>query len=128
MLHMLHWLYTYVNSVCFKCFSCSIRMLQAFYLDVVYVVVAIHMLQMYVIVFLFRTYVAANTLCCKVLYDPRDVGADGGGPLVRAGSEVGTMAPHMHAQAHTYLAPLMGDHSPDLKTANNIPTSYNFFF
>jgi hypothetical protein len=28
MLHMLQWLYTYVISVCFKCFICFRRMLQ----------------------------------------------------------------------------------------------------
>jgi hypothetical protein len=66
MLHMLQWLYTYISSVCskcficfrrmlcrfyksgsgcciylqsvcFKCFRCFIRMLQVFYLDIVYV-------------------------------------------------------------------------------------------
>jgi hypothetical protein len=36
-LHMLQWLYTYVASVCFKCFSYSKCMLQVFYIDVVYV-------------------------------------------------------------------------------------------
>jgi hypothetical protein len=41
---MLQWLYTYVASVCFKCFSCFRRMLQVFYLDVAYVAVAIHIL------------------------------------------------------------------------------------
>jgi hypothetical protein len=40
--HMLQWLYTYVASVYFKCFTCFIRMLQVFYLDVAYVAVVIH--------------------------------------------------------------------------------------
>jgi hypothetical protein len=45
----------------------------------------------------------------QVLHDQaREVDVDGGGPLgrsvplVRSGSEAGTMAPHMHAQAHVY--------------------------
>jgi hypothetical protein len=42
MLHMLHWLYTYVASVCFKYFSYFKHMLQVFYLDVAYVEVVIH--------------------------------------------------------------------------------------
>jgi hypothetical protein len=58
---MLQWLYTYVSSVCFKCFICFKRMLQVFYLDVAYVAVAIHvcckcMFQMF---HLFQTYVAS---------------------------------------------------------------------
>jgi len=35
-------LYTYVASVCFKCFSYFKHMLQVFYLDVAYVAMAIH--------------------------------------------------------------------------------------
>jgi hypothetical protein len=42
MLHMLQWIYAYVASVCSKCFTYFIRMLQVFYLDVAYVAVAIH--------------------------------------------------------------------------------------
>jgi hypothetical protein len=42
MLHILQWLYTYVASVSSKYFTYFRRMLQAFYLDVVYVVVVIH--------------------------------------------------------------------------------------
>ena len=39
----------------------------------------------------------------QVLHDQaREVGADGGGPLVRAESEAGATAPHTHAQVHTY--------------------------
>jgi hypothetical protein len=39
---MLQWLYTYVASIHFKCFSCFRSMLQVFYLNVAYVAVAIH--------------------------------------------------------------------------------------
>ena len=39
---MLHWLYTYITSVCFKYFSYFKRMLQVFYMDIAYVAVAIH--------------------------------------------------------------------------------------
>jgi hypothetical protein len=39
---ILKWLYTYVASVCSKCFNCFRLMLQVFYLDVAYVTVAIH--------------------------------------------------------------------------------------
>jgi hypothetical protein len=39
-LHMFQWLYTYVTIVCFKYFNYFKRMLQVFYLDVAYVVVA----------------------------------------------------------------------------------------
>jgi hypothetical protein len=35
MLHMLQWLYTYIASVCSKCFTYFRRILQVFYLDVV---------------------------------------------------------------------------------------------
>jgi hypothetical protein len=41
-LHMLQWLYIYIASVCFKCFSYSKRMLQVFYIDVVYIALPIH--------------------------------------------------------------------------------------
>jgi hypothetical protein len=41
MLHMLQWPYTYVASVCFKCFSRFKCMLQVFCLDVTYVTVVI---------------------------------------------------------------------------------------
>jgi hypothetical protein len=43
-LHMLQGLYTYVASVCFKCFCCFKRTLEVFYLDVAYVALAIHIL------------------------------------------------------------------------------------
>jgi hypothetical protein len=41
-LHMLQWLYIYVASVCFRCFSCFRSILQVFYLDVAYVAVVIY--------------------------------------------------------------------------------------
>jgi hypothetical protein len=44
-LYMLHWLYMYVTSICFKYFSCFKHILIVFYLHVAYVAVAIHMLQ-----------------------------------------------------------------------------------
>jgi hypothetical protein len=40
--HMLQWLYMYVASICFKYFRYFKSMLQVFYLDIAYVVVAIH--------------------------------------------------------------------------------------
>jgi hypothetical protein len=43
MLHMLLWPYTYIVSVCFKCFNYFKCMLQVFYLDVTYVAVVIHL-------------------------------------------------------------------------------------
>jgi hypothetical protein len=46
---MLQWLYMYVVSVCFKCFSCFRSMLRVFYPDVAYVAVAIH-------------------ICCKICF------------------------------------------------------------
>jgi hypothetical protein len=51
---MLHWLYMYVAGVCFKC------LLQIFYLDVVYVTVPIHMLQVYVV-----DVSSISDVCCK---------------------------------------------------------------
>jgi hypothetical protein len=42
LMHMLRWLYMYIASVGFKCFSYFKRMLQVFYLVVAYVVMAIH--------------------------------------------------------------------------------------
>jgi hypothetical protein len=47
-LHMLHWLYTNVASVCFKCFIYFRRMLQAFYRYV--------------------SYVATIHVCCKCMF------------------------------------------------------------
>jgi hypothetical protein len=60
-LHMLQRPYTYVVSVCFKCFSCFKRMLQVFCLYIVYVALTIHvcckcMFQMF---YLFQTYVVS---------------------------------------------------------------------
>jgi DNA-directed RNA polymerase subunit N (RpoN/RPB10) len=57
---MLQWLYAYVVSVCFKCFSCFKRMLQVFYLDVAYVTVHIHMLQAYVV-----NVLSVSNICCR---------------------------------------------------------------
>ena len=62
MFHTFQWLYTHVASVCFKCFICFKRMLQVFYLDVAYVVVAIHicckrMLQIF--------HQSASDVCCR---------------------------------------------------------------
>jgi hypothetical protein len=47
---MLHWLYTYVVSVCFKYLSCFKHMLQVFYLDVAYIAVS--------------TYIYVASVCC----------------------------------------------------------------
>jgi hypothetical protein len=64
---MLQWLYTYVASICSKCFNCFRCMLQAFYLDVAYVAVAIHMLQAYVSnVSPVSTHFAANAFMFQV--------------------------------------------------------------
>jgi hypothetical protein len=57
---MLHWLYTYVANVCFKCFSCFKRTLQVFYLDVTYVALPIHMLQEYVV-----NVSSVSDVCCS---------------------------------------------------------------
>ena len=76
-----------------------------FYLDVADVAVAIHICckRMFV-----NTSVVLDVYCSKcfmlqVLHDQaQKVGADGGGPLVRAGSEAGVIAPHasqVHATA-----------------------------
>jgi hypothetical protein len=96
---MLHWLSTYVATVCFNCFKC---MLEVFYLDVIYVAVTIHICckRMFVNVS------SASNVCCRkcfmlqVLHDQtREVDANGDGPLrrsdphVRAGSEAGLAAP-----------------------------------
>jgi hypothetical protein len=62
MLHMLHWLYTYVASVCLKCFIYFKRMLQVFYLDVAYVSTHTHMLQAYVV-----NVSSVSDVCCSKL-------------------------------------------------------------
>jgi hypothetical protein len=64
MLPMLQWLYTYVASVCFKCFTYFRRMLQVFYLDFAYVAVVIHtwckrMFQ------LFHLVLVCHSRCCS---------------------------------------------------------------
>jgi hypothetical protein len=73
-LHMLHWLYMYVSSVCFKCCSYFKRILQVFYLDValqVYVSNVLTISNVYCKCFIWMlhilqcpyTYVA--NVCCK---------------------------------------------------------------
>jgi hypothetical protein len=72
-LHILQWLYTYVASVCSKCFICFKRMLEVFYLDIAYVAMAIYvcckcMFQMF---HLFQTYVATlQVFYLNVVYVP----------------------------------------------------------
>jgi hypothetical protein len=106
---MLHWLYTYVASVCFKYFSCFKHMFQVFYLDVAYVAVTIH-------IFCNRMFINVASIldvCCSKCFmlqdQAREVGADGGGPLGHSGpathgSEASMAAPtcmcrHMHTTA-----------------------------
>jgi hypothetical protein len=63
-LHMLQWLYTYVASVCFKCFK---HMFQVFYLDIAYVAAAIHVCRkcMFQMFHLFQTYfTSVSSGCC----------------------------------------------------------------
>ena len=84
-------LYTYVASVCFKCFIYFKRMLQVYYLDVAYVAVDIHLcckciFQMF---HLFQTYVAASALYCECFHQQAQQQAGG----------TGVGGPHLHAQA-----------------------------
>ena len=76
LIYMLWWLYTYVTSVGFKCFSYFKRMLQGFYLDVAYVAMAIHVcckciFQMFQLFFgsTLQVYVSnvsvISDICCK---------------------------------------------------------------
>jgi hypothetical protein len=61
------WLYVYVAIVCFKCFNCFKCMLQVLYLDVAYVIVAIHIgcKCMFKIFQLFQKYVTSvSSGCC----------------------------------------------------------------
>jgi hypothetical protein len=92
---MLHWLYTYVASVCFKCFSCFKRVLQVFYLDVAYVVMAIHICckRMFVNISFVSDYVAPNALCCKCCMTRRVKWAQTAWSLGHARSEEGATAP-----------------------------------
>ena len=71
-------------------------MLQVFYLDVAYVAVAIHICckRMFVNVSFVSDVCCTKCFMLQVLHDQaREVAADGGGPLVRAGSEAGATAP-----------------------------------
>jgi hypothetical protein len=63
------WTYTYVASVCFKCFIRFRCMLQVFYLDVPYVSVAIYMCckHLFKIFYLFQTYIA-SVFSCKCMF------------------------------------------------------------
>jgi hypothetical protein len=104
MLHMLHWLYTYVTSVRFKYLSCFKHKLQVFYLDVAYIAVAIHICCKC----MFVNVSSVLDVCCskcfyvEVLHDQAwEVGADGGGPLGHSGPRM-RGCPHIHAQAHAY--------------------------
>jgi hypothetical protein len=63
-------IYTYIASVCFKCFSCFKHMLQVFYLDTTYGAVAIHvyckcMFQMF---HMFQTYAASVSSGCCICF------------------------------------------------------------
>jgi hypothetical protein len=58
---MLHWLYTYVASVCFKCFNCFKRMLQMFCLDVAYVAVPIHICCKHIL----QVFLSRCCICCS---------------------------------------------------------------
>jgi hypothetical protein len=49
---MLHWLYTYVASICFKCFSCFKRMLQVF----MWMLYMLHWLCTYVVSVCFKCF------------------------------------------------------------------------
>jgi hypothetical protein len=73
MLHMLLWLYTYISSVSFKCFTYFRLMLQVFYLNdvkvdliVAYVAMNIHVCfkRMLQVFHLFQTYVASVSSRC----------------------------------------------------------------
>jgi hypothetical protein len=104
MLHKLHWLYTYVASVCFKCFSCFKHMLQVFLSGCCICCDGYtRILQVYVLNVSF-----VLDVCCskcfmlQVLHDQtRKVGANGGGPLMCAGSEAGVAAPHACTSARS---------------------------
>jgi hypothetical protein len=69
-LHMSQLLYTYVVSVCLKCFSRFRTMLQVFYLDVSYVAGAIHICctSMFQMFHMFQMYVAASASCFKCFH------------------------------------------------------------
>jgi hypothetical protein len=99
MLHILQWLYTYVASVFFKCFSCFHLDVACFHMDVAYVAVAIHvcckcMFQMFYLfqdirckcfiwmlhmlqwLYTYVTNVCFNcftfvSVCCNMCYSPR---------------------------------------------------------
>jgi hypothetical protein len=91
MLNMLHWLYTYVVSVCFKCFICFKRILQVFYLDVAYVAMLIHIYCKRIIV---KISSVLNVCCNKCFMlqvfheQARQEGAGEGGPLGHSGSRM----------------------------------------
>jgi hypothetical protein len=72
-MHMLQWLYTYVSSVCSKCFTCFRRILQVFDLDIAKADLDVayvcngytHILQVYVLnILFFHTYVASVSSGC----------------------------------------------------------------
>jgi hypothetical protein len=71
-------------------------MLQVFYLDVAYVVVAIHICckLMFVNVSFVSDVCCSKCFTLQVLHDQVwEVDTDGSGPLVRAGSKAGAVAP-----------------------------------
>jgi hypothetical protein len=77
-------------------------MLQVFYMNVAYVAHACCncMFQMF---YLFRTYVAANALCCKCSMSRREKWRSGGGTLRHScprthGKQSGCGGPHMHSE------------------------------
>jgi hypothetical protein len=64
MLHILHWLYTYVASAYFKCFIYLKRMLQAFYWNVcICCSVHTHMLQAYIV-----NVSSISDVCCSKFF------------------------------------------------------------
>jgi hypothetical protein len=66
MLRIVLWLYTFVSSICSKCFSYLGHMLYVFYLDVAYVVVYIYICykRMFYMFHLFQMYVVASSSYC----------------------------------------------------------------
>jgi hypothetical protein len=107
---MLHWLYTYVASVCFKYFSSFKRMLQVFYLDVAYVALAIHVCCKRV----FVNVPSVSEIRCKCYTTRREkwvqnevVPSGATSPHAR-GKQSERGVPHKHAQAHAYCSSKRG--------------------
>jgi hypothetical protein len=92
MLRIVLWLYTFVSSICSKCFSYLGHMLYVFYLDVAYVVVYIYICykRMFYMFHLFQMYVVASSSYCPMA---------AGGPHVCTRSETSADGTHAAVRA-----------------------------